>query len=307
MSKTKVIMDVDTGVDDALAIALACSCENIDLIGISTVGGNLPLKNTYENTVYIMKMLGIDVPIARGKGMPLLKKPVHAPEVHGSQGLGYVVDVPERTEDGLDIFSFYRDLLSKSKEKVTIIATGPLTNIASVLTSMPNLKEKIACISIMGGGVEIGNITAVAEFNIYHDPEAAEIVMKSGIPLILAPLDVTYQAYLTKEEIEKIKAVSKLSYEPFNRMLDYYIDFFIRDTNIPGAALHDSVAVAFVARPEIFTFENHYVTVDTSETSTRGATLIDKYGTLRKKANVSVLKTIEREKMIEMTIASLRK
>lgn len=300
-------MDVDTGIDDALAIALANYSLQLDIIGISTVGGNIPLKNTYENTVYVTKMLGMDIPIARGKAMPLLTKPVYASEVHGSQGLGYVSEVPERDGEGLDLFSFYEDLLSGSEEKVTIIATGPLTNIASILLTMPHLKEKIACISIMGGGIEKGNITAVAEFNIYQDPEAAEVVMKSGVPLILAPLDVTYQAYLTREEIEVIGKVMKPEYEPFKRMLDFYVDFFLKDTAVPGAALHDSVAVAAVAYPEILTMDKHYVTVDTSETSTRGATLVDKYGTLRKEPSVSVLKTIDREKFIEMTIGSLRK
>lgn len=307
MRSKKIIMDVDTGIDDALAIAMAKFSPHMDIIGISTVGGNLPLKNTYENTVYVTKLLDIHVPVAKGKGMPLLKKPVYASEVHGHSGLGYVSGIPELAGDALDLFEFYENLLGKSEEKVTIIATGPLTNIAAVLLSMPHLKEKIECISIMGGGIERGNITAVAEFNIYQDPEAAEIVLKSGVPLILAPLDVTYEAYLTRDEIEEIGRVLKPGYEPFKQMLDFYVDFFLKDTSVPGAALHDSVAVAAIAYPEFFTKDKHYVTVDTSESATRGATIVDKYRTLGKEANMTVLKTVRRDKIVEITMESLKK
>lgn len=308
--KIPVILDVDTGIDDALAILLAQASNQLDILGISTVDGNVPLKNTFENTQYVAQLLDLSVPVIKGKEKPLLYRGENAAYAHGENGLGNISLTNFRSnhhQSSANLFEFYKETLENASNKVVIIATGPLTNLAAVLVSMPYLKEKIQYISIMGGAIEHGNTSACAEFNIYYDPESASIVFNSGVDIVLAPLDITYQAYITQEEIERAKQGVLQYKQPFIDMLEYYIDYYKNKTRLAGAVLHDSVSVAYVLEPSLFESKKMHGYVDTSLDITRGVTILDQYDTLKKTKNIQVLTAINREKFVELTINSLNK
>lgn len=310
MKKIPVILDVDTGIDDALAMLLASSSEQLDILGISTVGGNVSLDKTFLNTCFVSDLLGLSTPIVQGKEKPLINLSEDASYVHGASGLGDI-DLSNYTSSATisdqSLFDFYKHTLENAKKKVVIIATGPLTNIAAVLVSMPHLKDKIDYISIMGGAIEFGNTSPCSEFNIIYDPESAAIVFESGVDIVLAPLDVTYQAYFTKEDIESSKKNAVSDKLPFVGLLEYYLRFYQEKTTLPGAALHDSVSIAYVLDPSMFETQSMNGSVDISEDISRGLTILDKYDTMKKEKNIKLITKIFREKFVALTMDSLKK
>ncbi|GAA0370965.1 hypothetical protein GCM10008932_22980 [Alkalibacterium iburiense] len=179
--KRPIILDCDPGVDDAFAIAMAFLEDDLDVRAIHTVAGNVTVEHTTKNARGLVKVLGVDVPIAKGASGPLICDPHFAAEVHGENGFGGVelTDLAPLSEQ--TAMESYVTLLSEADEKVTIVATGPLTNLALLIKSYPHLLEKIDCISLMGGGLKGGNTTSAAEFNFFYDPHAAHIVFSSGL------------------------------------------------------------------------------------------------------------------------------
>lgn len=306
MLKTKIIMDVDTGIDDALAIILAHSFKEIELCGISTVVGNTSLENATENTTYILEHLKLDIPIAKGSLLPLNGIKVDEGTAHGNDGLGGVTTKKSKRRVYADLFEMYEKIL-RQNDKVSIIATGPLTNIAKVLLAYPKLREKIERISIMGGAIYMGNRTATTEFNIIADPEAAQIVFASGVPIVLAPLDVTYQSFITKADIQELRESIHPDHIDLIEMLYVYIDGYQKRTFLEGSPLHDSVAVASLVHPEIFTSREAYVEIDYSETYTRGTTIVDGLNNLKLKPNATILETIDRKAFLTMTLTSFER
>ena len=306
MFKTKVIMDVDTGIDDALAIILADSFDTIEICGISTVVGNTSLDNATENTAFILEHLKLDVPFAKGSALPLNGIKVDEGTAHGSDGLGGVLSKKPTKREYVDLFEMYENIL-RQNEKISIIATGPLTNIAKIMLAYPRFKDKIEKISIMGGAIHMGNRTATTEFNIIADPEAAQIVFASGVPIVLAPLDVTYQSFITKKDIQALRESIHPDHRSLIEMLYVYIDGYQQRTFLEGSPLHDSVAVAALVHPEIFTTREAYVEVDYSESYTRGTTLVDGLNNLKLNSNATILETIDREAFLRMTLRSFER
>lgn len=307
MNKIPLILDVDTGVDDAIAILYALSCPELELLGICTVAGNQTLDKTTRNTLSVLEYLGhADVPVAMGSSGPLMR-PLHtAPQVHGENGLGNV-QLPEPAKKPLeeDAVSSMRRWIEQSPRPVTIAAVGPLTNIALLLKSYPHLKSKIEKIAIMGGGAFRGNASPVAEFNIYVDPEAAHMVFKAGVPMVMCGLDVTMQAYATQEDIDAFAALGNKAGRFCADIFRFYYDFHMSGVRgkLPGCAVHDAVTVMTLTHPELFKGEDAYVEVDLDGQYTLGCTAADfrDRGRIAEK-NAHVIMEIDREAFIRLLL-----
>ena len=307
IKKRPVILDGDPGHDDAIALVLAAAFkDHFDIKAITAVGGNQTLAKTTLNYRKIATLLGLkDVPIAAGREVPLQADLVIAPNYHGESGLdGPKLPEPEIGLSELSAVELMAKVLRESDEKVTIVATGPQTNVASLLLAHPELKEKIECISIMGGGLLHGNWTAAAEFNIIVDPESCDIEFRSGVPVIMAGLDVTEKAYMLPQEWDKLRTMN-----PIARTVAEWCDFFfihLHELGWEGATLHDPVSVMVLAHPEIFEIKDYYVQIDTKGEYTRGATVPDYFGLSGMKPNCRCIVDVDREKFTEYIYEACR-
>lgn len=273
-----VIIDCDPGVDDAYAIAVALQAKELNVLAIHTTAGNVGIDHTTRNARGLVYRLGKQVPVCQGAAKFLCAKPVAAAEIHGNNGLaGYEFDqnelVPLSEKSALQ--SYY-ELLSKAEEPVDIIATGPLTNVAILLMSYPQLKDKISTVSIMGGGLRNGNITPMAEFNFYADPEAAQLVFQSGIDLIMAGLDVTERARLYEEDIEKIGTEGGSIGPVLREIAQGALMRHKAKLGIASTQPNDVCAVFALIEPQLFSGERLHVEIETSGRLTRGMTVADR-------------------------------
>ena len=307
MNKIPVILDVDTGVDDAVAIMYALTCEELDILGISTVAGNQTLDKTTRNTLAVLEYLGRpEVPVARGAAGPFCR-PLHtAPQVHGENGLGNVqLPEPVKQPEAGDALTCLRRWIEGSAQPVTIIAVGPLTNIALLLKAYPHLKARIERIAIMGGGAFRGNASPAAEFNIYVDPEAARMVFKAGIPMIMCGLDVTMKAYATGEDIDAFAALGTKAGKFCADIFRFYYDFHMSGVRgkLPGCAVHDAVTVMALTHPELMQGQDSYVEVDIDGEHTWGCTASDfRERNCSGEKNARVILGIDREAFIQQLL-----
>ena len=208
MNPIPIILDGDPGHDDAMAWMLAQSSPLLDIRAVTSSCGNQTIEKTTYNALRVMTLLGIDAPMAKGRSGPLVAKTMNAPTVHGESGLdGPALPEPAVSPQSMTAVELMAKVLSESAERVTLVPTGPLTNVAALLLSHPELKPNIERISLMGGGIAHGNWTPAAEFNILVDPEAADLVFRSGVPITMAGLDVTEQALIFPGDFERIRAV----------------------------------------------------------------------------------------------------
>jgi len=311
MSEVKrmpVILDGDPGHDDAIAFVLAAAFKDkFDIKAITACGGNQTLAKTTLNYRKVATLLGIkDVPIAAGREKPLIADLVIAPNYHGESGLdGPTLPEPEMELSELSAVELMAKVLQESDEKVTIIATGPQTNVASLLLAHPELKDKIAQISIMGGGLLHGNWSATSEFNIFVDPEACDIEFRSGVPIVACGLDVTEKACILPEEWEKIRQIDN----DIAKVVAGWCDFFfihLKELGWDGALMHDPCAVMVLAHPEIFTIRELYVQVDTEGEYTRGSFVPDYVGFTGQKPNCKCVVDVDREKFVEFMYEAIR-
>jgi inosine-uridine nucleoside N-ribohydrolase len=274
MSRPVIVVDCDPGHDDAVAIALAAhTCE---LLAITTVAGNVGLANTTKNALALVQLLALDaVPVHSGAAGPLAGPAIDAVAVHGASGLaGAVMPVVTRAVAGIDAPEFLVDA-ARANPGLWIVATGPLTNLALAMQHDPNFAARIAGISIMGGGT-FGNVTAAAEFNIYADPEAADLVLRSGARIVMCGLDLTHQVLVDDAFVERCASMPN-RFGPFAAgFLGEYLATIRRLTGMDAdAALHDPCAVLALTRPEYFEFVSRSVVVETAGEHTRGMTLVD--------------------------------
>jgi inosine-uridine nucleoside N-ribohydrolase len=269
-----LILDCDPGHDDAVAIVVAA--RHAELLGITTVAGNAPLDRTTYNARVMRDLLGVDVPVHSGADRPLLEPPHPAAMVHGASGLdGADLPAPTRPLDGTDAVGFIIET-GRRTEGVWLVGVGPLTNLALALRAAPDLARRIAGISVMGGGT-FGNRTAVAEFNIWADPEAAAVVFGYGGPLVMAGLDLTHQLLATPPRIVAVKAQPGRLAAVLGDLFDFFSTTYIgRHDHIAGAAVHDPCAVLALTHPELFEREHRHVAVETAGPLTRGMTVIDR-------------------------------
>jgi len=300
MKKIPVILDGDPGHDDAIAWVMAFKEESFDIKAITTVGGNQTLKKVTNNALRIMSLCGVDIPIAMGRDVPLQRDLIVAPNYHGVSGLdGPKLPEPKRQVEDISAVELMAKVLKESKEKVVIIATGPQTNVASLLVAHPELKKKIKCISIMGGGLRNGNWTACAEFNILVDPEAAKIEFESGLPIIMCGLDVTEKAKIYPEEWKKIGQMQNKVAKTVSDWLDFFF-IHLKSLGWDGATLHDPCAVLMITHPEIFKTKDMFVQVETKGEYCIGATIGEYRLNEKGKPNVKVVLDIDRKKFVKI-------
>ena len=297
-----VILDGDPGHDDAIAWVLAASSELLDIRAVTSVCGNQTIEKTTYNAGRVLALIGLDVPLAMGRVKPLVADARVAPSVHGASGLdGPALPEPAKQPVGQDACTLIAQVLEASDEPVVLVSTGPLTNVATLLLLYPHLKPKIRAIYLMGGGIQYGNWTPAAEFNILVDPEAADVVFTSGLPITMAGLDVTERALVFPEDFSRIRAVGNPVAKVVADWLDYFYDFH-RNIGYAGAPVHDAVAVAALIRPEIMTMQDMYVAIETTGDYCRGMTVGDPLGIWQRPANARVILDIDSAAFVDLLV-----
>ncbi|QAR34635.1 nucleoside hydrolase [Latilactobacillus curvatus] len=293
--KKKVILDCDPGHDDAMALLMAIASENIDLLAVTTSAGNQLPEKTFNNARKLLSLAQReDIPVAMGANKPLLRELIIADDVHGESGLdGAELPEPQVSPLKTSANDLMAEVLCNSNEKVTFVVTGPLTNMAIFLLSHPELKEKIDSISYMGGACFGGNVTPQAEFNIYVDPEAAEIVVKSGVPVHMFGLDVTLKAQLFEEDVQEIAAIDNPVAKVMAGLLHFFgltttQPFMSTENHVEGIHMHDPCAMAYIIDPTMFTTLKKRVDIDTSNSISTGSTVVDYDEVLDGNKNVNV-------------------
>ncbi len=273
-----VIIDTDPGIDDALALMLAFSSPELDVRAVTTVGGNSGLAHTTENALRLLHLLDRnDVPVGAGADVPLVRRDsAPDPTTHGVDGFGGVV-LPHapREADVLSAVELMVQVIESSQTPVTLIALGPLTNVAVLIAAFPRTAAKLERIVLMGGGARvIGNMTPAAEFNIWYDPDAAARVFGAGIPVTMVGLDVTHQAVTAPEDWDGLRGGGKVA-EAVLAMVEFYTAYYLKVSGSSSTAQHDSLAVAAVIDPSLVTTHALYVDVECSGPLTRGMTVVD--------------------------------
>ena len=306
LKKRPVILDGDPGHDDAMAWMLAKASPELDILAVTSAAGNQTIEKTTYNARRVCALLGIEAPLAMGRPGPLLTDPITAGNIHGQTGLdGPKLPEPSRPLAPMGAVELMAQTLRESPEPVTLIVTGPETNAAALLLAHPELKPKIAQISVMGGGIGYGNWTPGAEFNILVDPEAAQIVFSSGIPLMMSGLDVTEQALIFPEDFNRIRAVGNQVAGVVADWLEFFFKFH-RDIGYDGAPVHDAVAVAALLHPEIFTIREMYVGIETAGEYCRGTTVGDPLGRLGRAPNARCVLGLDRERFVDLMVDAVR-
>lgn len=300
-----LLIDCDPGHDDALAIMTALATpKEFNILGITTIGGNQTLKKVTENAKNILSFLEVEVPLAAGQKGPLVKPLQTAPEAHGASGMdGPYFDGANYPICSTSGVRFLAEKILENKENVSLVALGPLTNIALLIKSYPEVIPRIDEISLMGGGIHHGNQTPLAEFNIYVDPEAAEIVFQSGIPIIMSGLDVTEKAEIMIDEINHLKDKGKVSHLAYE-LLSFYNQSG-RQFGFINSPIHDLCAVVYLLKPELFKGSFADIHVITDDSPARGLTYGDFRMTASDPKNTLVLYDVDRKKFIETLTNSL--
>lgn len=304
-----VILDCDPGHDDAIALILALASPELKVLAVTTSAGNQTPDKTLNNALRILTLLGRDdIPVAAGAPKPLARELIIADNVHGESGLdGPKLPDPAFAPQAMTGLELMAKCLRESPQPVTLVPTGPLTNIALLLAAHPDLKPRIARIVLMGGAAGAGNWTPAAEFNIYVDPEAADMVFKSGIPITMCGLDVTHEAQVMDEDIERVRAITNPVAQCVAELLDFFM-IYHRDPKwgFAGAPLHDPCTIAWLLAPELFHGVECRVDIETSGEHTVGMTVVDRYGLTGKPANALVLLGLDRAGFIDLLVTRLR-
>src|SRR5947209_16378464 len=307
--KHKIILDCDPGHDDAIAILLAARHPEIDLLAITTVSGNQSLEKITSNALKVCSLAGIhDIPIAMGMARPLVRPAMHAPDIHGESGL----DGPDMPEPTIELASQHAvdlviDLLMNSEGDITLVPTGPLTNIAAAIRQQSSIVPKIKAISLMGGAMGLGNVTPAAEFNIHTDPEAAAIVFACGRPITMVPLEVTHQALATENVITRLRSAQRPVANFAADLLVFFADSYHKVFGFPAAPVHDPCAVAAVIDPHIMHAHTMHVAIETHGEWTTGRTVCDVYSKLGKEPNARVGYVLNVERFWDMVVGTILK
>jgi purine nucleosidase len=294
----KIIIDTDPGQDDAVAILLAlASPDELDVMGITAVAGNVGLNQNARNALKVVELSGkTDIPVYAGCDGPLERKLVTAEHVHGQSGLdGPVLPEPQiklRDEHAVDYL--IETLRAELEKTITLCTLGPLTNVATALQRAPDIAPRIAEIVMMGGGYfEVGNMTPAAEFNIYVDPQAADIVMRSGVPIVMASLDITHKALSTPERVDAFRHIGNKVGDAVAAMLGFSERFDLNKYRWPGAPLHDPCVIAYLLQPSLFEGRLINVEIETQSELTMGMTVADFWHVTDRPKNVYFLSDID--------------
>lgn len=304
-----IIIDTDPGQDDAVALLLALASEELDVLGITTVAGNVPLELTTKNALMITELADrSDVPVFAGCDRPMVRPLITAEYVHGKTGIdgSNLRDPKVRAASGHAV-DFVVDTVM-SRDHTTICALGPLTNIATALDREPAIAERIDRLVLMGGGFfEGGNVTPAAEFNIYVDPQAAARVFTSGIPLVMLPLDVTHKALTSDDRIEAFKQLGSNTGRAIAGMLEFFERYDMQRYGIGGAPLHDPCVIAYLLDPELFDGRDCHVEVETTSELTMGMTVVDWWGLKNRTPNCLVIHHIDADRFYSLLTDRIRR
>jgi inosine-uridine nucleoside N-ribohydrolase len=284
-----VIIDCDPGHDDAIALLLALASPEVEVLGVTTVGGNSGLANTTRNALTVLEIAQRpDIPVAAGCDHPLVE-PLHtAAHVHGESGMdGPVLEPPTLRPLDTHAVDFIAATVAASPAPVTLVPTGPLTNIALLLRRHPGVTENIERVVLMGGAVGVGNVTPSAEFNIWVDPEAADIVFRSGLDVTMVGLDVTHQARMGRDHGQRLRPTGRCGAFVAD-LLDFFVRFHQRVYGLDSSPIHDAVAVADVVWPDLMAADRFFAAVETHSPLTRGRTVVDRWRVTGEAANVRV-------------------
>src|SRR5437588_2728281 len=303
--KHKIILDCDPGPDDAIVILIAAHHPDIDLLAVTTVAGNQSLDKTTLNALKVCSLANIrDVPVARGMDRPLVRPARHAANIHGESGMdGPNIPEPDIEpvhQHGVDLLI---DLLMNSDGDITVVPTGPLTNIATAIRRQPEIVPKIKAISLMGGAIGLGNTTPAAEFNIHADPEAAAIVFGCGRPITMCPLEVTHQALATEDVLGHLREANRPVATFAADLLDFFAGRYRNEFGFPAAPVHDPCAVAAVVDPSILRVHDMHVEIETTGEWTSGRTVCDVFDRLGKAPNAREGYALEVDRFWDMLIS----
>jgi len=307
MQKEKIILDCDPGHDDAVAIMLAAINPKIELLGITVVAGNQKLEKTVNNALKVCNHLNLDVPVFSGMSRPMIREQLIADDIHGETGLDgpKFEELKIKAEDKHAV-NFIIDTLMNSDEKITLVPTGPLTNIGMAIRFEPRIIEKINRIVLMGGSYQLGNMTPAAEFNILADPDAAHIVFSSGVKVVMMGLDLTRQASATKEVVEKIKSLNNKASKLFVDLMEF---FAASQKNVFGWSappVHDPTTIAYIIDPECIEVKPMFCEIELWSERSYGRTLCDYFGILKKEPNVDVAIKLDFDKFWNLVYENLK-
>jgi inosine-uridine nucleoside N-ribohydrolase len=302
----KILFDCDPGHDDAIALLLALASPEVDLVGVTTVHGNQTLEKTTVNALKLLEFVGrTDVPVAAGAARPLRREPFVAEYVHGESGMdGPVLLHPTTAPDPRHAVDFMAETIEASSDPITLVPTGPLTNVGLFLARYPEVAAKLERIVLMGGAYGEGNVTPAAEFNIWVDPEAADRVFQSGLDVTMIGLDVTHQAIFGPEPTVRLKAAGRVG-AMVAELLEFYGRFHKQSYGWDGSPIHDAVAMAHAFRPGIVQTVQVGVKVDCGEELGRGRTNCDLRGRVGWDPNAHVAVGIDSEAFIELLVERL--
>ena len=307
MQKEKIILDCDPGHDDAVAIMLAAINPKIELLGITVVAGNQKLEKTVNNALKVCNHLNLDVPVYSGMSRPMIREQLIADDIHGETGLDgpKFEELKIKAEDKHAV-NFIIDTLMNSDEKITLVPTGPLTNIGMAIRFEPRIIEKINRIVLMGGSYQLGNMTPAAEFNILADPDAAHIVFSSGVKVVMMGLDLTRQASATKEVVEKIKSLNNKASKLFVDLMEF---FAASQKNVFGWSappVHDPTTIAYIIDPECIEVKPMFCEIELWSERSYGRTLCDYFGILKKEPNVDVAVKLDFDRFWNLVYENLK-
>ncbi len=296
----RILLDCDPGHDDAIALLLALASPEVELLGVTTVAGNQTLEKTTANALRVLELAGRgEVPVAAGAAQPLVRKPFVADYVHGETGL----DGPDLPPpQGRPVDQHAVDFLAERVDGATLVATGPLTNVALLLAARPDARpERLV---LMGGAIAEGNVTPAAEFNVWADPEAAARAFASGLDVTMVGLDVTHRALLTPAHADRLRSTGRVG-RAVAELLDFYGVFHREVYGFDGSPVHDAVAVAQVIRPELLDLERLNVEIDCESSLCRGRTVVDVWRRTGREPNAHVAVGIDSEAFLEVLLDRL--
>jgi purine nucleosidase len=306
MPPTRIIIDTDPGVDDALTFLLALASPEIKIEALTTSHGNVSIEKTTRNALAVLELAHAShIPVARGCSLPLVSELHKSGEaVHGQSGIGKAI-LPEPKSKIVDqhAIDFLIERILAEPIQITLFTIGPMTNLALAIRKEPRIVSALKELIIMGGAIrQGGNVTPLAEFNVHADPHAAHIVFHSGIPITLIPLDVTYKCLLTTDDIARLNKINSPIARFVKDATAVYMDFYKKYENFDGCALHDPLTLATIIAPELLTLEEHYVDVDISGGVSMGNTFADFMKVSKKPANMKVALAVRGRDFIELFI-----
>jgi inosine-uridine nucleoside N-ribohydrolase len=300
-----IIIDTDPGQDDAVALLLAlASPDELDILAITAVAGNVPIDLTVANALALVDLADrSDVPVYRGSSRPMVNDLITAKHIHGPTGLDGA-DIPASTTAEAVGHAVDKIVeLTMAGNSLTICTLGPLTNVALALVREPEIAGKISQLVMMGGGFsEGGNTTPAAEFNIFVDPHAADVVFRSGIPIVMMPLDVTHKALTTPDRLKRFEGMNTSAGTAVAGMLGFYDRWDKEKYGLPGGPLHDPTVIAYLLKPELFDGKDVHVEIETSAGATQGMTVIDWWGVTGKEPNALVNNDIDAEGFFDLIV-----